>query len=97
MSKEVHVYDLYQFDNDVAKYIQLNKENGFNYYPKLHHLENYSMFIKEFGSLSNYSTLRFGKFHQKGKRSVRNSESKKTTSKLYKSQHLFFFIQIFPF
>lgn len=34
------------------------------------------MLMKEFGPLSNYSSLRFERFHQKGKRSVRNSESK---------------------
>lgn len=76
MAKEIHVYDIDQFNNDVKELIKLNFENGLSYYLKVHHLTHYSELMLQFGPLSNYSTLRFERYHQQGKRSVRNSESK---------------------
>ena len=38
--------------------------------PKIHHLEHYSLLIREFGPLINYSTLRFERAHQIGKNSI---------------------------
>ena len=76
MHPQVKLSELDQFDQDVQDYVDLNKKTNQNYIYKIHHLEHYSMLIKHFGPLINYSCLRFERVHQTGKNSIHSSRNK---------------------
>lgn len=73
MSPVIRTNELPEFERDVQAYIDLNERTGQSLTPKIHHLLHYSMLIREFGPLMNYSTLRFERAHQIGKNSIANS------------------------
>lgn len=76
MSHTVNLNQLEEFEGVVERYIELSRSNGLSFTLKLHHLQHYRKLITDFGPLANFSTLKFERYHQVGKKAAARSNSK---------------------